>query len=143
MTIFSPQSVGRTDTRKSIFSTLAEFQLDTSVLREAALGDVELAHDLETRCDRVLELERRGHLLDEDAVDAVTNAELLLVRLDVNIARALLDRVEQDHVHEPDDGRVLARFFELEGVHVLFLAGELDLRLVEAGHDLVVRGAAL
>ena len=38
---------------------LAELELDAPVLRQAALGDVELAHDLEAAGDRVLQLERR------------------------------------------------------------------------------------
>jgi hypothetical protein len=53
MTIFSPNSVGRTLTRKSISLPLAELELDATVLRQAALGDVELRHDLQTRGDRV------------------------------------------------------------------------------------------
>ena len=79
----------------------------------------------------------------EHAVDAVAHAELLLVGLDVDVARALLDGVEQDHVDEADDRRVLARLLELEEVDVLVVAGELDLLLVEAGHHLVVRGAGV
>jgi hypothetical protein len=63
MTIFSPQIVGRTDTRKSISLPLADLELDAPVLRQAALGDVERAHDLDARGDRVLHLEGRGHLL--------------------------------------------------------------------------------
>ena len=43
MTIFSPHSVGSTLTRKSISRALAELELDASVLRQAALGDVELS----------------------------------------------------------------------------------------------------
>jgi hypothetical protein len=45
-TIFSPKSVGSTETRKSI-SLPAELELDSTVLGQAALGDVELAHDLD------------------------------------------------------------------------------------------------
>jgi hypothetical protein len=35
MTIFSPKSVGSTDTRKSISLALAELELDATVLRQA------------------------------------------------------------------------------------------------------------
>ena len=37
------------ETRKSISLPLAELELDAAVLRQAALGDVELGHDLEAR----------------------------------------------------------------------------------------------
>ena len=143
MTIFSPQIVGRTRDAEVHLAALAELQLDAPVLREAPLGDVERRHDLDAARDRVLQLERRRHLLDEHAVDAVAHAELLLVRLDVDVARALLDGVEEDHVDEADDGRVLARLLELEEVDVVVVAGELDLLLVEARHHLVVRGAGV
>ena len=51
---------------------------------------------LRRRGDRVLQLQRRLHHLVQHAVDAVADAEVLLVRLDVDVAGALLDRVEQD-----------------------------------------------
>ena len=42
MTIFSPNRVGSTETRKSISGPCADLELDAAVLRQAALGDVEL-----------------------------------------------------------------------------------------------------
>ena len=56
MTIFSPNSVGRHETRKSISlaaPSIVEADLDAAVLRQALLGDVELRHDLDARRDRV------------------------------------------------------------------------------------------
>jgi hypothetical protein len=54
-TIFSPNSVGRQETRKSI-SLVApvdrEADLDAAVLRQPLLGDVQLRHDLDARRDR-------------------------------------------------------------------------------------------
>ncbi len=122
-------------------AALAELELDATVLRETALGDVERRHDLDAADDGVLQLDGGRHLLGEHAVDAVAHPELLLVRLDVDVARALLDGVEQHHVDQADDRRVLAGLLELEEVgRVVLVAGELDLGLVETGHDLVVRG---
>jgi hypothetical protein len=86
-TIFSPNSVGSTR-RGSPSPCPCRAQLDAAVLRQAALGDVEVGHDLDARGDRVLQLERRLHHLVEHAVDAVADAELLLVGLDVDVARA-------------------------------------------------------
>ena len=87
---------------------LSDADLDAAVLRHALLGDVELGHDLETRGDGALHLERRRHHLVEHAVDAVAHAELLLERLDVDIARPLVHRVRDERVDELDDRRVLA-----------------------------------
>jgi hypothetical protein len=112
-------------------------------LREAALGDVERAHDFEAAGDGVLELDRRLHLLHQHAVDAVADAELLLVGLDVDVARALLDRVEEDGVDEADDRRALGLLLQLHEVDVVTIDGEIDLFLGELReHVVVVRGAA-
>src|SRR6185295_15145042 len=81
-------------------------QLDASVLRQASLGDVELRHDLDARHDRRLQPARRGFDVVQHAVDAVTDLELVLERLDVDIRRALLERPVDEQVDEPDDGRL-------------------------------------
>ena len=47
MTIFSPNSVGQHADAEVHLLALAELELDAAVLRQAALGDVELRHDLE------------------------------------------------------------------------------------------------
>jgi hypothetical protein len=60
---------------------------DAAVLRNAFLGDVELRHDLHARDDRGLEPRRRLHDLVEHAVDPEPDAQLLLERLDVDVAR--------------------------------------------------------
>ena len=46
-TIFSPNSVGRTRDAEVHLLAPADLELDAAVLRQAALGDVELGHDLE------------------------------------------------------------------------------------------------
>ena len=46
---------------------------------------------------------RRVHRLEEDAVDAVADLERLFLGLDVDVAGALLDRVEDQVVDEADD----------------------------------------
>src|ERR1700730_7436753 len=124
-------------------AALAQLELDAAVLREAALGDVELGHDLHAADDRCLQLHRRLHRLVEHAVDAVADAEVLLVRLDVDVARALLDRVEQDQVHELDHWRILRALLDIEDVLLVLGVVDLDLVLVDPLHHLVVRGTAL
>jgi hypothetical protein len=122
MTIFSPKSVGRHETRKSmslVRPVVGEADLDAPVLRQPLLRDVELRHDLDARGDGVAELHRRRHDVVEDAVDAVADAQFLLVRLDVDVAGALLDRRHQHHVHQLDDRRLLALPGERLGADLL------------------------
>ena len=118
-----------------------EPDLDAAVLRQALLGDVELRHDLDARRDRVAELHRRRHHVVEDAVDAEPDAELLLVRLDVDVARALLDRRHQHQVHEPDDRRFAALPLERRDVDLLELLEHLDVVADDLGA--VVSSSAL
>ena len=61
---------------------------EAAVLRDAALGDVELAHDLDARNDGLVVLARDGrHGLLEHAVDAVLDEQRVVVGLDVDVAR--------------------------------------------------------
>ena len=78
--------------------------LEAPVLRDPLLGDVELRHDLDAADDRlVVLLVDRLHRRVEDAVDPVLDDDDVLLRLDVDVGRAALDRVEEDRVDELDD----------------------------------------
>ena len=85
---------------------LRDAHLDAPVLRHAALGDVEARHDLDARRELDGELHRRTRDLFQVAVQAQANAIGLLVRLEVDVRRAFLDRVEQHLVDEAHDRRV-------------------------------------
>ena len=68
---------------------------DAAVLRQPALGDVQPRHDLEARDDRVLEAQqvlRQGHG-HEQAVDAVADAQLALLRLEMDVGGGVGDRL--------------------------------------------------
>ena len=125
MTESSPCTVGMIETRKSIVRP-RDAQLEAAVLRDALLGDVELRHDLDARNDRaVVPLVDRVHRLVEDAVDAVLDDDDVLLRLDVDVRGAALDRVEDDRVDELDDRRgVLRDPVDREGLLALLVLGD-------------------
>ena len=82
---------------------------EAAVLRHAALGDVELAHDLDARNDgRMPVLGDRRHGVVQHAVDAVLDGDFLVARFDVDVARAPLERVEDGRVDQLDDRRDVA-----------------------------------
>ena len=92
MTIFL--AVRRRQNRNTKIDFLADhLDPETSVLRHAALGDVEARENLDARSDRELERFRRRLRRDQFAVDAVTQLQRSLERLDVNVRRLFLDRL--------------------------------------------------
>ena len=62
-----------------------EPELDAPVLRQPALGDVELRHDLDAGDDGGLETPGRCLDVVQHAVDPVPDLQLVLERLDVNV----------------------------------------------------------
>jgi hypothetical protein len=92
---------------------------DAAVLREALLRDVERRHDLHARGDRRHEL-LRGALGDvELAVDPVAHDDVALLRLDVDVARALADGLGEEAVDPRDDGRVVVGVDDVDEVVLL------------------------
>ena len=82
-------------------------ELEAPVLRHPPLGDVELREDLDARGERRPHLERRPHDLQQRAVDPVAHPDLVLERLDVDVAGAPLDRLDQQSVDQLHHRRVL------------------------------------
>ena len=134
--------VDRRDRRDAdIEDVLAVAEVDAAVLREAAFRDVEARHDLQARDDRVLEA---GEVVgqrdrDEDAVDAVADAQVVLLRLEVDVRRAFGDGLREDFGDEAHDrgvlvgfigrsdfggGQVIAFVFEAAGAHAVILVDE-------------------
>ena len=105
-----------------------ELQVDPSVLRHAALGNVEPGHDLQTGDHRALQrldVFRHGDL-DQAAVDPVADPQIRAERLDVDVRRALVERFADDLVDEFDDA----------GLFVVVLVD--DVGLVFAAFEVVV-----
>ena len=83
---------------------------ETPVLRQAFLRDVEAAHQLQSRDQRVRDAASIEHVLLQYAVDALSNAQHFLVRLDVDVGRVDLHGVLEYRLQQLDDrrfGRVL------------------------------------
>ena len=78
-------------------------RFDPAVLVLSLLGDVEPADHLHARCDRRSKGPRQVRLVLKDPVDPVADLDLLLLRLDVDVARALFDRIRDDVVDDIDD----------------------------------------
>ncbi len=111
---------------------VAQLQLDPPVLGDAPLGDVEVRQDLDAGGERRLHLHRRLHDLLERAVDPVADPDLLLVRLDVDVADALHHGVGEEPVDELDDRRRIHLLLQRRDVDVfVLLLHELEVVLHE------------
>ena len=88
-------------------------QGDAAVLRLAPFGDVHVGHDLDARQDAGLDVAGQLLLLQQNAVDTVADAQVVLLRFHVDIRRALDDGLRDDGVDQPDDGRILAHLAQL------------------------------
>src|ERR1700733_6292902 len=78
---------------------------ETAILGDAALGNVELAHDLDARQDGGVVFagdRRHGHL--QHAVDAVLYDHRVVVGFNVNIGGAALERGEDGGVDQANNG---------------------------------------
>src|SRR2546428_462059 len=105
-------------------------ELDASVLRQAPLGAVEVRHDLEARDERRLDPLGRRHHFVQDAVDPVPDPLSPVARVDVDVGGPPLHPVEQDRVHQPDDGHLVGRRPQLVEVDLtvrLLALDDLDL----------------
>src|SRR6185312_7251926 len=99
----------------------ADLELDASVLRDASLCDVQAGHDLEARDESRAHLERRFHYFAKHAVDAIANAQLLLETLEVDVRRALVQRVGENRIDELDDWRFVDCDCQRRSGHLLLL----------------------
>jgi hypothetical protein len=70
--------------------------LNAAILRKTALGDVHVGHHFDARDDRKREMTRGRRHFVKRTVDAIADFEFVFERLEVNIARAVLDRLIQD-----------------------------------------------
>ena len=98
---------GRQRRHPQVDGLALDAEADAAVLGDAALGDVDVGHDLEPGDDAGDDRAGLAHALVEHAVDAEPDAQVELGRLDVDVRGPLLHRLEDHEVHELDDRRVL------------------------------------
>ena len=85
--------------------------LDAAVLGQAAFGDVHVRHHFDAGNDGQREMTRRRRHLIKGAVDAITDFEFVLKRLEMDVARTVLDRLIKDKIDKANDrGRVCLCF---------------------------------
>ena len=99
-------------------------QRDAAVLRQALLGDVELRHDLDARHDERRDGALRLQHLAQHAVDAKPHRHAVLVRLDVNVGRVVLDGLRQERVDEANDRRLVVAVDQVRRLGQLLRDGE-------------------
>ena len=80
---------------------------DASVLRQAALGDVELRHHFDARYHERRHRAFRLEHLAQHPVDPEADHQAVLVRLDVDVRGIFLDGLRQERIDQPDDGRFI------------------------------------
>ena len=96
-----------------VYLAACDSGLDSAVLRQSSLGDVQVGHDLQARDYRGLEALRwRGYLV-QYAVDSIPDLGPSLERLDVNVAGSLLDGLAQDQIDQLDDRGLLGHAFQV------------------------------
>ena len=104
---------GRHNRDAKVVVFAADANTHAAVLRETALGDVETAHDFEPRSERELHLLRRRSGIDEHAIYAIAQTQRFLKGLDMNIARPVFDRLDQNKIGQLDNRRFFAGGGEL------------------------------
>ena len=121
-----------------------DVQGDASVLGHAALGDVQVGHDLDARDHAGHEAPRDARVLAQDAVDAVAHGEVAGDGLEVDVGGALLDALADQRVHELDDRRVGGRLAQVDDLRPVVGVDRLgDHDLVEGVQALDERGDVL
>ena len=136
-TAFSPNTVGRSGRRKNAqhrlfpehgrqerdadvnVPLLSRADAEMTVLRQTALGDVQIRHDLDARDQRLMHAALERHIVDDRAVDAHAHARFPLERLDMDVARARADRAVEQAAEQLDDRRFRVAALALLDAHEL------------------------
>ena len=99
---------------------LADARARASVLRQAALGDVQAGEDFHARHDRARHAAGQHLVQAEHAVDAQAHAHAVARRLDVDVGRREVDRRLEHRVDRVHDRRAAREI--LQALEVLLRA---------------------
>ena len=113
-TTLSPNWVGKSGDAQ-IDTAAGDVFLNAAVLRKTPFGDVHIRHHFDARNNRQREMARRRRHFVQGAIHAVTNFEFALEGLEMNVARAVLNRLEHDQIDEPNDRRGVGFGFNIGG----------------------------
>ena len=94
-------------------STL-KLQIDSPVLRQPPLCNIQMRHNFDSRNQRGLEqLDPRGNRnITQDPVNAIPNLQIILQRLDMNICRPLLQSLTDHLIHKFNHRRLRIIFIQ-------------------------------
>ena len=84
-------------------------KLDATILRHPALGDIKIGHHLNPRRDGERQMSRRGYQLIKYPIGLDTNTELVLERLEMQVAGMVLDCHQQHHVQQLANRRAVGQ----------------------------------
>ncbi|OIQ70742.1 hypothetical protein GALL_476410 [mine drainage metagenome] len=87
----------------------ADAQGDAPVLRQPALGNVKLGHDLQAGNQRRMQRTVGLHHLAQRAIHPKTHAGVAFIGLDVDVAGTVARSLRQQRVQHADDWRVIGR----------------------------------
>ena len=104
---------GRIGRAAQIEALILDRRAEAAVLRQPVLGDVHAGEHLDARDQRRRQLDRQQRDVAERAVDAEADAEVVLPRLEMDVARAFL-RGAADHALEHRHGGTLRRLVALQ-----------------------------
>src|SRR6266542_4735079 len=102
-TRLSPNCVGNVETRRSILRPAICFWMRPSC--GSRLGDIHAGHHFHPRNHRECQMPWRWRHLVKRTIDAIADFEFVFERLEVNVARAVLDRLVKNEIHKTDDRR--------------------------------------
>jgi hypothetical protein len=85
---------------------LADFDRESSVLRQALFRYIQARHELESRHQGARDAIAFEHLFLQHAVDALPDAQARFAGLDMNIGSADLDGVDEHGLQKPQHGRI-------------------------------------